>query len=180
MCKVYTWLYTPTICPAVINTILSIKLSWYIREQITREKLCSKVQWLHVHYLTIINSLSDNKLKKNKTLLFNVFVSCLPLGRLYHLWRHVYHIMFVSQYIFYICWVLHLTTRMLERAILSAPSQFNTFYPVINFFKNLFSWFFNPFQLFCQFQTYDKRYGRIMKRIWDINTVFFYQFCLKL
>jgi hypothetical protein len=44
----------------------------------------------------------------------------------------------------------------------------------------LFSRFFNPFQMFCQFQTYDKRYGRVMKRIWDINTVFFYQFCLKL
>jgi hypothetical protein len=36
----------------------------------------------------------------------------------------------------------------------------------------LFSWFFNPFQKFCQFQTYDKRYGRLMKRIWDINIVF--------
>jgi hypothetical protein len=35
-----------------------------------------------------------------------------------------------------------------------------------------FSCFFNPFQMFCQFQTHDKRYGRIMKRIWDINTVF--------
>ena len=36
----------------------------------------------------------------------------------------------------------------------------------------LFSWFFNHFQMFCQFETYDKRYGRVMKRIWDINTVF--------
>jgi hypothetical protein len=36
----------------------------------------------------------------------------------------------------------------------------------------LFSWFFNPFQTFCQFQTYHKRYGRLMKRIWDINIVF--------
>jgi hypothetical protein len=31
---------------------------------------------------------------------------------------------------------------------------------------------FNPFQMFCQFQTYNKRYGRVMKIIWDINTVF--------
>ena len=26
--------------------------------------------------------------------------------------------------------------------------------------------------MFCQFQTHDKRYGRVIKRIWDINTVF--------
>ena len=36
----------------------------------------------------------------------------------------------------------------------------------------LFSCFFNPFQMLYQFQIHDKRYGRIMKRIWDINTVF--------
>ena len=36
----------------------------------------------------------------------------------------------------------------------------------------LFSWIFNPFQMFCQFQTHDKRYGRVMKIIWNINTVF--------
>ena len=35
-----------------------------------------------------------------------------------------------------------------------------------------FSCFFNPFQMLYQFKIHDKRYGRIMKRIWDINTVF--------
>jgi hypothetical protein len=38
----------------------------------------------------------------------------------------------------------------------------------------LFSWFFNPFQMFCRFKTYDKRYGRIMKRIWDITVIQFF------
>jgi hypothetical protein len=45
-----------------------------------------------------------------------------------------------------------------------------TYWTVAN--RVFFPWFFNPFQMFCQFQTYDKRYGRIMKRIWDIYTVF--------
>jgi hypothetical protein len=35
-----------------------------------------------------------------------------------------------------------------------------------------FSWFFNPFQMFCQLQTYDKRYGRVMKIIWGIIQFF--------
>jgi hypothetical protein len=46
-----------------------------------------------------------------------------------------------------------------------------TYWTVAN--RGFFSWFFNPFQMFCQCQTYDKQYDRIMKRIWDIIIQFF-------
>jgi hypothetical protein len=36
----------------------------------------------------------------------------------------------------------------------------------------LFHGFSTLFKKVCQFQTYDKQYGRLMKKIWDINIVF--------